>query len=164
MGRSDALQVGAAGEHYVAFRLAQLGYVVAIPRGGSPTVDLLVSNVAGTRTAAIQVKTAAWAERERGRGAARKPHGIDFQLGHKFAQAQDGLFFAFVDLRGRSTSSQPVVWILPAAAIRKYCGDWYQHAKLVRWQVSLDEAARYKDAWQLIADALGKPGDKAADE
>ncbi len=65
MGRTDTLIVGTAGEHYVAFRLAQLGWVVALPRGGSPAVDLLVSNMTGSRTVTIQVKTAEWAGRKR---------------------------------------------------------------------------------------------------
>lgn len=31
---------GAAGEHFIAYRLSAMGYPVALTRGGSPTVDL----------------------------------------------------------------------------------------------------------------------------
>ena len=57
---------GTAGEHYVAFKLSSLGYVAALAREGSPTVDILVSNLEGSKTLAIQVKTTEWATRDRG--------------------------------------------------------------------------------------------------
>src|SRR5258706_4615753 len=47
----------AAGEHFVAARLAAMGFMVAMPRGGSPSVDLLVSTPDGRRTLGVQVKT-----------------------------------------------------------------------------------------------------------
>jgi hypothetical protein len=47
--RSTAI-TGTAGEHFVAARLAGMGYVVALSRGGSPGVDLLIATQDGSRT------------------------------------------------------------------------------------------------------------------
>src|SRR5882724_756862 len=139
MGRRDSILIGAAGEHYVAFRLAQLGFVVAIPRGGSPTVDLLTSNVDGSRTLAIQVKTTEWAERQRGRGDEKRLHHLEFPLGHKAAHhASDRLFYVFVDMQGRDPKSHPVCYIVPSPDIQKYCGSWSEKAAMVRWHPAVD--------------------------
>jgi hypothetical protein len=48
---------GCAGEHFVAYRLSAMGYVAALPRGGSPSVDLMVGTVDGRNTVTVQVKT-----------------------------------------------------------------------------------------------------------
>lgn len=60
--RSTAL-IGAAGEHYVAFRLSALGFPVALTRGGSPTVDLMVGDLEGQAALSFQVKTSSGAWR-----------------------------------------------------------------------------------------------------
>jgi len=59
--RASAL-TGASGEHFVAYMLSALGYPVALTRGGSPTVDLLVGDLKGQSAISIQVKTSnlAW--------------------------------------------------------------------------------------------------------
>ena len=155
MGKNDFLQIAAAGEHYVAFRLAQHGFVVAVPRGGSPTVDLLVSNSRGTRMVAIQVKTTEWALRERGRGQSREPHHLEFPLGAKAANHTDERFvYAFVDLRGKSPTSVPDVYIVPSKDIQSYCGDWAAKVPLVRWHPTIESADRYKGAWHTISQLL----------
>lgn len=64
MPRHPTSITGAAGEHFVAARLAAMGYVVALTRGGSPTADILVSTQSSDRTIALQVKTATWARRD----------------------------------------------------------------------------------------------------
>ena len=157
MGRTDSLQIGTAGEHYVAFRLAQLGFVVAIPRGGSPAVDLLVSNVGATRTLAIQVKTTEWAERKRGRGTERRAHHLEFPLGHKATHhASDNLYYVFVDLRGRDPKlSHPVSYIVPSTEIAAYCRGWADTAAMVRWHPVVDVVQRYKENWDVLISQLG---------
>ncbi len=60
--------IGTAGEHYVAYKLSCFGFIAAMPRDGSPTVDILASNLEANKTLAIQVKTTDWATRDRGRG------------------------------------------------------------------------------------------------
>lgn len=152
-GRSQL--TGAAGEHYVAFRLAQMGFVVALPRGGSPAVDLLASSVDGTKTITVQVKTTEWALRERGRGETRRPHHMEFPLGHQAAElAAERFVYVFVELRGREPNSTPVAYVVPSAEIKRYCGTWASTAKLVRWHPSLDDAAPYREGWRIIGNLL----------
>lgn len=49
---------GAAGEFYVAAYLSALNLVVALPRGGVPSSDLLVTTPSGGKTISLQIKTA----------------------------------------------------------------------------------------------------------
>lgn len=49
--------IGAAGEHYVAAMLSCNGLVVAMPRGGVPSTDLIVTREIGGPAVSIQVKT-----------------------------------------------------------------------------------------------------------
>jgi hypothetical protein len=49
--------IGACGEFYVAAYLSVHGFVVAVPRGGTPTCDLLVTNEKGGHAICLQVKT-----------------------------------------------------------------------------------------------------------
>lgn len=155
MARNHSQLTGTAGEHYVAFRLSQMGFVVALPRGGSPAVDLLASNVDGTKTITVQVKTTEGALRERGRGAERSAHHLEFPLGHKAANlAADRYIYVFVDLMGRKPTSHPVAYVVPSSVIKAYCGSWTATAKMVRWHPSLEHAERYRENWQLIADQL----------
>ena len=47
---------GAAGEHYVAYKLSLLGFPTALTRGGSPVIDLMVGDLTGENAVSIQVK------------------------------------------------------------------------------------------------------------
>jgi hypothetical protein len=155
MGRKDTLIVGTSGEHYVAFRLAQLGWIVALPRAGSPAVDLLVCNMDGSRTITIQVKTAEWAMRERGRGENRAPHHVEFPLGHKAAELKGARFiYAFVDLKGREPDSLPDVYIVPSKDVVAYCNGWAKEAKMVRWHAEIKSVAKYRNDWGHISRLL----------
>lgn len=49
---------GATGEFYVAAYLSALNLVVALPRGGVPSSDLLVTTPSGGKTISLQIKTA----------------------------------------------------------------------------------------------------------
>ena len=88
--------VGAAGEHYVAYQLSLKGFCVGLSRGGSPFVDIMISNPSGEGVA-IQVKTSSGARR----AYKRKPQNNrwEFDVGIK-AKVLGGerLFYAFVDL------------------------------------------------------------------
>ena len=48
---------GAIGEFYVASFLSAIGLVVALPRGGVPSSDLLVTTSEGHKTLSLQIKT-----------------------------------------------------------------------------------------------------------
>jgi hypothetical protein len=155
MARHDTSIVGTAGEHFVAFRLSQLGFVVALPRAGTPTVDLLVSNREGTRSVTIQVKTAEWAERMRGRGSNKKLDRVEFPLGHKAAYVNaPSVFYVFVDLKGRDKDSVPTVYVVPSLEIFQYCEGWAKNAKLVRWHPLIDKARPFENNWDPIVELL----------
>jgi hypothetical protein len=51
--------VGASGEYYVAAYLSSMGLVVALPRGGTPSTDLIVTTQFGGLSVSLQVKTGA---------------------------------------------------------------------------------------------------------
>jgi len=57
MKKTATAIVGACGEHYIAAYLSGFGLVVAMPRGGTPSCDLLVTNEKGGHAICLQVKT-----------------------------------------------------------------------------------------------------------
>lgn len=153
--RGRANLTGAAGEHYVAYKLSCLGFIAALPRGGSMGVDILVSNADGSRTIAIQVKTTDWAMRTKGRGALKVPHELQFPLGYKAAKLDnENLVFAFVDLRGLRDEASPDVYLVPARVINEYCRDWIDYVKWVRLHIEIAQFAKYKNDWALIEKML----------
>lgn len=146
---------GTAGEHYVAYKLSCLGYVAALPRGGSVGVDILVGNREGTRTVAIQVKTTDWAVREKGRGDARSPHELQFPLGFKAARIDNpNLLFAFVDLRGITSDEPPDVYLVPSTFVCDHCREWIDDAAMARFHIEIAKLEPFKNNWSLIDEAL----------
>ncbi len=124
---------GTAGEHFVAYKLSCLGYIAAMSREGSPTVDILVSNLDGSRTIAIQVKTTGWATRTRGRGTGKRPYELQFPLGYKSAKTKgDNFVFAFVDLNGLDSEKEPDIYIVPSDFVFTYSEPWVDKVKMVR--------------------------------
>jgi hypothetical protein len=107
---------------------------------------------------ALQVKTATWAERERGRGEARALDHLEFALGAKAADLEgDRFLYVFVDLHGRKPNSVPDVYIVPSTKVKAYCEKWARTAAMVRWHPSLANAARYKNKWDTIHELLSGP-------
>ena len=157
MPKINSKLTGSAGEHYVAYKLSCMGYVVAIPREGVPTVDILACNTDATKLVSIQVKTTEWATRKRGRGENRKPHILDFPLGHKAAGYEsDNLIFTFVDINGLTWEDKmPDVYIVPSEFVYKHCKGWARKAKMVRLQIPIKEMEHFKNNWEPIKSALG---------
>src|SRR5438445_2914872 len=107
--------IGAAGEHYVAYKLSLRGYCVGLSRGGSPYVDIMLSNTDGEGVA-IQVKTSKGARRQGKRSSAKDRW--EFDVGPK-AKLLGGerLLYAFVDLNwGQGT---PSVFIVPSNVVKQ---------------------------------------------
>ena len=155
MSRSDTQVTAAAGEHFVAFRLSQLGLVVGIPRAGVPGVDLLVTDPNTHAMASIQVKTARSALRTRGRGKNKMVHHLEFPLGQRAGttESQD-LFVAFVDLHGRDPASCPDVYLYPSSVVVSSCASWVDKVKWVRWHVAIADASEFKNNWNPIMGSL----------
>jgi hypothetical protein len=55
--RKDKALTGAAGEFYVAFRLAEMGYAVGLTTGGTRSIDMIVANSRTGKSITIQTKT-----------------------------------------------------------------------------------------------------------
>ena len=101
-GRMERSLVGPAGEHYVLFRLHQLGVLSALAPRNAPDVDVLVFADGETVTAGVQVKT-----RTRGTDGGWHMHQKHETL------VRPRLFYAFVDLE----PAVPVTHIVPSAVV-----------------------------------------------
>lgn len=155
MPRIPSTLTGSAGEHFVAYKLSKMGYLVALTRGGSPSVDLMVGDIDGRKTLSIQVKTTEWATRERGRGANRKPHHLQFPLGRKYAKTnQNNLFFAFVDLKGLDYNQTPDVYIVPSKFVFDFCKSWVDSARMVRFHIDISDIEPFKNNWDIFKKEL----------
>ena len=142
---------GAAGEHYIAFVLSTHGYVAALTRGGTPSVDVLCSSVDGKHTLATQVKTSSYAYR----GRKRKPEDShwEFDVGWKAVGNRDDSFlYAFVCLQG-SGEGRPIVFIAPPSDIADALGDGYK--RNIFWVMEKDRHQYEVENWKLIEDILG---------
>ena len=141
---------GCAGEHYVAYALSTFDYICALVREGSPTIDLLASNVDGSKTVSVQVKTSRLAKRKRGRGNKRDWHHLEFTLGKRAIQhAAENFFFCFVDFRGVKLSEAPDVYIIPSEVIKRhYEKKDISKIKWLRLHWSMEEMKPYKNNWE----------------
>jgi hypothetical protein len=145
---------GSAGEHYVAFVLSSRGYPVAMTRGGSQTVDLMVAGKDGHGTISIQVKTANWAWRER----KRTPENSfwEWDVGAKArTMTGDSLYYAFVDLRSypkhAAEGLHPQVFIVPSSVVAGSLGEgWTRYM----FRISLARKDEFYERWDLITSRL----------
>jgi hypothetical protein len=99
--------VGPAGEHFVLFRLYQLGMLASLSPPGSPTVDILVLSVDEKVIATLQVKA--------------RTTGPDkgWPMGEKHEHfSQPRCFYAFVDLEVPE-GTVPVTYIVPSSEVAK---------------------------------------------
>lgn len=151
MPQRQTTLTGAAGEHYVAFALSTHGYIAALTRGGTPSVDILCSSVDGKRTLAIQVKTMGYAYR----GRKRKPEEShwEFDVGWKAVGNRDDSFlYAFVCLTGTG-DGKPSVFIAPPSDVADALGDGYKRNMF--WIMEKDRRRYEIENWKLIEDRLG---------
>lgn len=118
--------VGTAGTYYVMAQLAAHDLHASATMGNAPFIDIIVSSLDGSRSAAIQVKTSRFAERWRGRKE-KTLHHYEWDLGHKVDKVPvtDSFFYVFVDLRveywkdeGADPIPRPDIFVIPLEAIR----------------------------------------------
>lgn len=149
--RVATAQTAAAGEHYVAYRLSSFGLLAALTRGGSPAVDILVSDASGQRAVSLQVKTSNWAWRS----YKRKPERNHWEwfVGPKAKDLRgESIFYAFVDLKGRKLAV-PDVFVIPSAVVAdKFAST--NHPVNVFWLMSANRD-KYLEAWEPIKQRLG---------
>ncbi len=146
--RSTAL-TAAAGEHYVAYRLSQLGYAVALTRGGAPVIDLMVANRKG-EAVSVQVKTSSDAHWTFKRDPTKNYWNWD--VGEK-AKHSDGesLFYAFVDLKGSVPGTSPDVFVVPAKDVATQVK---AEEKRITFSIMETDKALYFEKWGLITNRL----------
>ena len=157
MPKLNSRLTGTAGEHYVAYKLSTLGYVAAIPREGTPTVDILACNLDASQILSIQVKTTSKATRTRGRGEDKVPFQLQLPLGRKAAGINSkSLVFAFVDLNDLDRDDlEPDVYIVPSRFIYNWCKEWRDEAKMVRFHIEIEKMQKFKNNWDIIRKVLG---------
>ena len=148
---------GCAGEHFVAYQLSARGYPVALTRGGSPSVDLMVATPDGRKAVTIQVKSM---DRAYHPPTKKSPGYWEWILGNKppnksmHAQA---LFYAFVDLKA-GTSQSPDVFIVPHDYVAEHAIGFPKPPKEARtfwFDIEEGERDKWREGWRLIEDALG---------
>ena len=133
--RSSSL-TGEAGEHYVAFSLARLGFQPAVLRKNSKGVDLLAT-ADGSKVLSIQVKASA---------ARRNPR--QWMVGKKKPVVSKNCFHVFLNIR---EDNSPVdSYVFTSAEVLKRAS-W--HTSAPTFCISRKEENR-KNSWQLIKDFL----------
>jgi hypothetical protein len=141
---------GAAGEHFVAYKLSLMGYPVGLTRGGSPTVDIMVGDLKGNETISIQVKTSSYAWRD----FKRKPENNhwEWDVGAKALKiGSKSLFYAFVDLQGGDLKILPSIFIVPSSDVKSALGEGW--SRYMFWILKKDES-KYLEKWELISKRL----------
>lgn len=145
-----------AGEHYVAYCLSCLGYISALVRQGSPTIDLLASDITGSRTMGVQVKTTEFAVRTRGRGNNKVPHELQFPLGHHaIEKGEPGTVIWFVDLRGKQLTQAPDVYVMPTELLlAEFEGVDIRQWPYFRLHWPIKDMEPFENNWKPVVDRL----------
>ena len=151
----DRALIGAAGEYYVAFRLAAEGYAVGLTTHGTRSIDLVVANADTGKSITIQTKTMLKDAFVRSR-----KHGPywKWRVGISRRPANKAFYYAFVDLKG-NPSQTPDVFIVPSDQLTYLTkGEEYKDKSgqvLDIWCVIYEkDAEKYRDRWDVIKNAL----------
>ena len=147
--------IGSAGVYFVAARLNAMNIQCAPTFGSVPSVDILASNIDGSALVSLQVKTTSLGLRHRGRGAEKKPHHYEWDIGWKSATLnKPNLFFALVDLK--NFSELPDVFIVPSNVIAKYFDKGPVGWPRARYHELVEKLDHYKNdsGWKTIRDRL----------
>ena len=152
----EKVLTGAAGEYYVAFRLAAMGYAVGLTTRGVSTIDLIVANVKTSKSITIQTKTMLNAFTGSKKDA---EYWWKWRLGISAKPVEDTFFFTFVDIKG-DASNVPDVFIVPSAKVSRLFDDYKNDkGELVdRWvgiTKGSDEEKKYRNRWDIFQKALG---------
>jgi hypothetical protein len=154
---TEAQIAAIAGEHYVAHKIAMLGFIPTLVRQRMPRIDLLVSSAKGDRTVSVQVKSTFNAMREPSQpGKSGPTFDLRFPLGHRAVTSSEGTtFFCFVDLRRVSPSAVQDVYIVPATALKQeYDGVYLRKYSQLHYQRPWQTMQPFRNNWDPIANAL----------
>jgi hypothetical protein len=104
--KSFGILSGVSGEYFVAGELSRRGYIASITLRNTKGVDVLVSNVAATRSVGLQVKT---------NRRDRKGWLLNKKAENYYAE---NLFYVFVNLK--NNVSRPDYYIVPSKIVAKH--------------------------------------------
>jgi len=104
---------GIAGVYFVAAELSQRGYIATLTLGNTDCVDILASNIDGSKIVSIQVKTNSPDSYETSWHMSRKHENI----------SSLNLFYVFVHLNGEGKT--PNFYIVPSEIVAKYVKEIY---------------------------------------
>jgi len=140
--------------HYVAAYLSYLGFHAVPTTRNVQGPDLLVSNLDGSKSITLQVKTTVWAMRTRGRGDEKKPDHYEWDIGWSSAKVNHPhVFFALVDLT--EFQKLPNAFIVPSKVIFEYFkGGDPETWPRARYHPLLAEVEEYKNNWNLLKRAV----------
>ena len=111
-GRSSL--IGVAGEHFVLCELLRRGYIAALAPSGVPNIDIVVTNIDGSRLCSIQVKSRSYGVDQGWH--MKKKH--EEKLGERF-------FYCFVDFEIDETQS-PIVYVVPCDIVAQVLSKSHQ--------------------------------------
>lgn len=153
--RRSGQLTGVAGVHYVAAYLSYLGFHAVPTTRNVAGPDLLVSNLSGTKSLTLQVKTTIWAMRTRGRGDKKQPHHCEWEIGWGSAKKNNHsqLVYALVDLK--EFQGLPDVFIVPSEVLFEYFkgGDPKTWTR-ARYHPEISSIEPYKNGWELLKKSL----------
>ena len=149
--RATAL-TAVAGEHYVAYKLSEMGYLVAMTRGGTPSIDLMVCHPSGAPSISLQVKTSSCAYRPFKRDQSKNRWEWDVSV-RALNLKDKSVFYAFVDLeQGPDDSPRPNVFFIPSKTVAESLPPTSK--RYMFWLSKTDkEIDQY--GWKAIRDKLG---------
>lgn len=111
--RKSSVLTGAAGEHFVLYKLLRMGLLAGLPPTGAPDVDVLIIDESARVLTSLQVKT-------RRKGADK---GWHMKAKHE-TLISDRLFYVFVDME----PDEPISYVIPSAVVaevvRKENASW----------------------------------------
>jgi hypothetical protein len=147
---------GVAGVHYVAAYLSYNGFHAVPTTRNVKGPDLLVSNLDGSETLSVQVKSTAWAIRTRGRGPGKAPHHCEWDIGWASAKCSaPRLLYALVDLK--DLQELPDIYFVPSQTLYEYFKDgdpktWIR----ARYHPLIQDIAEYRNNLKPFFALLGR--------
>ena len=113
---------GSAGQYHVAYCLSVRNIHAAITLGNAPDIDVLASNIDGSRLLSIQVKTSRRAYRKNRYGFEVCEWDVNAGI---IDRGSPSLWFAFVDLQENEGVWNPRTFIVPSMWVASFVKpDW----------------------------------------
>jgi hypothetical protein len=153
---ADSSFIANAGEHFVAYKIAMLGFIPSLIHQGIRGIDVLASSADGARSVGLQIKSAASAIYEKSGAAQHVAFHLRFPLGQRAISAiADSTLVCFVDLRKWSPREGPDVYIVSGKQLKcEYSGVCLRKYTPVHYERSLSTMEQYRNNWQPLVEAL----------